>query len=60
MSIFTLISNVNVILKSPLMYFVSQVHIFLEEGTHTLSFLQPGDSIDLSGPGNVVCEGIVD
>ena len=31
LSIFTLISNVNVILKSPLIYFVSQVHIFLEE-----------------------------
>merc|ERR1711962_193379 len=29
----------------------TKVHIFLEEGTHTLSFMQPGDSIDLSGPG---------
>ena len=28
-----------------------QVRIYLEAGTHTISFLQPGDSIQLLGPG---------
>ena len=28
-----------------------QVRIYLEAGTHTLSFLHPGDSIELLGPG---------
>ena len=29
-----------------------QVRIYLEAGTHTISFLQPGDSIQLLGPGS--------